>query len=111
MKLDPAIQLRIEEFCTRLEDLHRDYHGSTNHLFEARFIPQYGPKRAKIVKKEKSERSGSVYCFIDLLNGDILKAATWQAPAAGKRGSIWNDDCDVGPAKPANMFGSGLYKR
>jgi hypothetical protein len=29
-----------------------------------------------------------VYCFVDLTNGDILKAATWKAPAKHARGNI-----------------------
>lgn len=50
----------------------------------------------------------SAYCFIDLSNGDILKAAGWKAPAKGARGNIFNDNCDVGTR--ANVYGGGLYR-
>ena len=34
----------------------------------------------------------SVYCFIDSTNGDILKAASWKAPAKTARGNIYDED-------------------
>ena len=110
MKVEPTLQLRVEEFCQRLEEMYRIDHGINDYLFQTRFHPKYGTKNIKIVKTEKGQ-GGSVYCFIETATGDILKAAGWKAPAAGKRGSIWNDDCDVGTDKPANMYGSGLYIR
>lgn len=56
-----------------------------------------------------SDGQRSVYCFIDLRNGDILKAAGWKAPAKGARGNIFNDECDVGTR--ATVHGGGLYAR
>lgn len=51
-----------------------------------------GKKFAKVV----SERS--VFCFVDLANGDILKAAGYNAPAKnGSRGNIANGAADVTP--------------
>lgn len=37
---------------------------------------------------------GSAHCFIDTTNGDILKCASWKAPAKHARGNIFNDDTD-----------------
>ena len=34
----------------------------------------------------------SVYCFIDRTNGDVLKAASWKAPAKHARGNIYATD-------------------
>ena len=34
----------------------------------------------------------SVYCFVDITNGDILKSASWKAPAKHARGSIFTPD-------------------
>ena len=74
------------------------------------FTYQTGRKNIKIV--ENSVIGGwSVYCFIEKDTGNILKAASRKAPAKGARGSIWNDDCDVGVNKPCNVYGSGLYAR
>ena len=39
-----------------------------------------------------SYNSKSVYCFVNRENGDILKAASWKAPAKGKRSNIFDAD-------------------
>lgn len=35
--------------------------------------------------------SRSAHCFVDTTNGDVLKAASWKAPAKGARGNIFGD--------------------
>lgn len=105
-------QAGIEDRITRFVDnLHALY---VNELPIRGFLPftgyvtaQYGFRNCKIVIHDSQS---AVYCFIDLSNGDILKAATWSKPATGARGNIWNDDCDVRSEGPANLFGGGLYK-
>jgi hypothetical protein len=37
-----------------------------------------------------TQNSGSVFLFVDKVNGDILKAATWSAPARHARGNIFD---------------------
>lgn len=37
-----------------------------------------------------TQNSGSVFLFVDKANGDILKAATWSAPAKHARGNIFD---------------------
>lgn len=49
-----------------------------------------GRRYAKIVVADEGQRS--VYCFVDTRDGAILKAASWTAPAKGKRGSIFAED-------------------
>lgn len=49
-----------------------------------------GKRYAKLVKTSKV--SGSVYCFVDLNNGDILKPAGWSKPAKTARGNIFNEN-------------------
>jgi len=41
-------------------------------------------------------RGGSAHCFVDRTNGDVLKAASWSAPAKHARGNIWKDDNGLG---------------
>ena len=49
------------------------------------------PKYLRIIRTDGTSRS--VHCFIDRQTGDILKAASWKAPAPrGKRGSIFTPD-------------------
>lgn len=108
------INERINQFCQNLNALYvEEYAKRAPNLMSPTFAPEYGKKYVRIVEhaaKTVCVDGRSVYCFIDLSNGDILKAAGWRAPAKGKRGSIFNEDCDVGPNKPANMHGSGLYR-
>lgn len=62
-----------------------------------------GRRYAKIVKLDREWDSsnnpvvrpmnGSVHTFVDMTTGDILKAASWQAPAPnGVRGNIFAED-------------------
>jgi hypothetical protein len=46
-----------------------------------------GRKYARIVANHSNQRM--VYCFVRLENGDILKSATWRAPAKHARGNIF----------------------
>lgn len=39
-----------------------------------------------------SQGNRSVWCFIDKTNGDVLKAASWKAPAKHARGNIYDPD-------------------
>lgn len=49
---------------------------------------QTGSRYARLVIRHHPG-SGSAYGFVDLTNGDLLKAAGWKAPAKGKRGNIF----------------------
>ena len=35
-------------------------------------------------------RGGSAHAFIDRINGDVLKPASWKTPAKGARGNIFD---------------------
>jgi hypothetical protein len=48
---------------------------------------EHGKRYVRIVKSAPGQTS--VYCFIDSTNGDVLKGASWKAPAPGVRGSIF----------------------
>lgn len=53
-----------------------------------------GKKYARITESKR----GGVFCFVDLANGDILKAAGFNAPAKnGSRGNIANGAAEVTP--------------
>lgn len=44
--------------------------------------------------------SRRVHCFIDRTNGDVLKAASWKAPAKRARGNIFNPDHGMNALTP-----------
>jgi hypothetical protein len=46
-----------------------------------------GPKYVKVIRD-----GGSVYAFIDKSNGNVLKPASWQAPAKHARGNVFAPD-------------------
>jgi len=52
-----------------------------------------GKKYTRLVQIRESG-AGSAYGFINLTTGDILKAASWKAPAKGVRGNV--NDYDYG---------------
>jgi hypothetical protein len=60
-----------------------------------------GKRYAKVI------RETSVHCFVDLTNGDVLKAASWKAPAKHARGNIFAAD---GGASGVSAWG-GTYLR
>lgn len=99
------ISLRIMEFAAALDA----YLKGKEHGYFQKVDVITGKKFAKIAVMRGGQRS--VYCFIDLSNGDILKSAGWKAPAKGKRGSILNEGYDIGDGKPCDEFGSGMYMR
>ena len=45
-------------------------------------------------------RQKAVFAFIDMTNGDVLKAATWRRPAKKARGNIFNQDDGLGCVDP-----------
>ena len=77
--------------CQLLVDDHmRNYH------WEERLIIHKGRRYDKIVVESIGDatepHNTRVYAFVDKTNGDILKPATWKAPAKHARGNIYEDD-------------------
>lgn len=54
------------------------------------FYSMIGKKNARIVRKDMSSKS--VYCFVRIADGALLKASGWRAPAEGVRGSVLDYD-------------------
>lgn len=52
-----------------------------------------GKRYVKVVRVRADSISGggSAFCFIDKNNGDVLKAASWNAPAKHARGNIFDE--------------------
>ena len=41
-------------------------------------------------------RGNSVHAFVDMTNGDVLKPASWKAPARHPRGNIFDENNGLG---------------
>jgi hypothetical protein len=90
-------EFALENFMRQAQNLIcTDYSNSGDKNFPALSI-ESGRKYVKIIKTTTcmSYSSRSVYCFVDKSNGDILKAATWKAPAKIARGNIYQDFKDA----------------
>jgi len=67
-----------------------------------------GRKYWKVIDTPKDGVGGSVWAFINTLNGDVLKPASFKAPAKKARGNIFDDKKglgSIGPYGPAYLRG------
>ena len=65
-------------------------HSDPNHISVT-----YGKKYARVCHESNTQRS--VHTFVNMINGDILKAGGWNAPAPnGVRGNIFAEDFGAG---------------
>lgn len=91
---------QIFEFLAALDAMKKAYNAKMGYAEETHgvtFRAEMGKKYARIVECRGKELYGSAFCFVDLATGDILKSASWKAPAKGVRGNIRNGAADVGP--------------
>lgn len=70
--------------------------GLTYFKYYKVILSEGGKKYARILKQEMEEDGNerpngrTLIGFLDLTNGDILKAASWKAPAKHPRGNIFS---------------------
>ena len=67
--------------------------------FNSKITVNAGRRYVKLVKSDAFQ-SRSVYCFVDRTNGNVLKAASWKAPAKHARSNILNEDNGLGAMGP-----------
>jgi hypothetical protein len=94
----------IEAFAAAVQAKHMDtYYGVGTVLPTPTISVEYGPKYARIVKNDMGR---SVYCFVEIATGNILKAAGWKSPAKHARGNVNTPTHGVeyvGPYGPAYL--------
>jgi hypothetical protein len=59
-------------------------------LPKCNFTAEPGSKYIRVVKSYNDNTGRSVFCFVNKKTGDVLKAATWKAPAKHVRGTIYD---------------------
>jgi hypothetical protein len=87
-------------FAGQVKISHDDMKANFPTLPLATFRADFGTRYVKIV------RDDSAHAFIDRTNGDVLKPASWKAPAKHARGNIFNPDnglSQMGPYGPAYL--------
>lgn len=57
-----------------------------------------GPRYIRVVRTDGPQRGA--HCFIDRTTGDILKAASWKAPAKHARGNLGDEKKGLGSMGP-----------
>lgn len=87
---------RLEQFLAALQAKNSaEYKESFPTLAPPVFAAMPGSRYVRIVRRDASGGGGSAYAFIDRTNGDILKPASYKAPAKHARGNIFADDFGV----------------
>ena len=91
-----------------------DYHVNkieeiNNNGVEDEYYLETGRKYYKLI--HKSGISRSVHCFINKTTGDVLKSASWNAPAKGVRYNLLDDNSRELCYRNCDPFGSYLYQR
>lgn len=99
-------ETQIAEFAASYTELRREYWAANLvHTFAAdplgtdsyALAYDMGQRYARVHQPNGSARHRSVVLFVDLANGDILKAAGWKGPAKVARGNIANGTADLDP--------------
>jgi hypothetical protein len=112
-----GIQERIVEFM-RLSQIMLDAYMQSKfptlprvELIWAGGIRYFNIQRQEVCGSiDKPVKRNSAWAFIDLTNGDILKPATWRAPAKHSRGNVFDDDYGmkyIGPYGPGGVDRKG----
>lgn len=83
-EFNKALDVFVAATQARLND---DYARNSPTLGVPDLTAERGSKYVRIVKSGGGSRS--VFCFVRIADGAVLKAASWKAPAKGERGSIY----------------------
>jgi len=94
---------QIEQFTAELNRRFSDY----------RFSVESGRKNARIVQCAVNpagvvSNTRSVYCFVRLEDGAVLKSASWKTPAKGVR--AWLSDVLASDLAGVDQFTGWLYR-
>jgi len=108
------VQERLDEFVSRVQFMVNLYweRMKFTHKEPCTIYAEYGKKYARIVSDGREPDGGGqrfVHSFVNMINGDILKAGGWKAPAPNAvRGNIFEDDFG---AHCVNEHGTVYLKR
>lgn len=79
----------LEKFVKLWQEKSNSYHDRMGYNWYEPLTISIGKRYAKIINNTESQRSA--HGFVDLANGDILKTASWSAPAKKARGNIFSE--------------------
>jgi len=89
-----TVKQQIEKMADTLQAFTEEHYENRSYQIAVpNIIVSFGKKYAKIIKcRPGTDQPESVHSFVNMMNGDILKAASWKAPAKGVRGNVFDDN-------------------
>ena len=99
------IKTRIDELVKRLNEmLDAEYIDCPR--IQKLITAHYGRRYVRLVSTDKNldTKNRSAYGFIDLKTGDLLKTSSWDKPALGARGNVFNPDYGMGGCTKFGMI-------
>lgn len=99
-KTRAEFEAQLEAFRVVAEGVVREHFDSNGYTFAVPNVEvaKGGRKFIKLLRTESNPETGEkqgqtmVHSFVEIETGDILKAATFKAPAKHARGNIWDAD-------------------
>lgn len=92
-----SITTESPEFVSFFEGCEKIFASyCTDHGYN--IIDKFGFEKGR--KYIKVTKGGSVHCFVNKENGDVLKPASWAAPAKHARGNIFDSKNGLGAMGP-----------
>lgn len=103
MTQTPEFQTALTQFTAAVQTMLDAHYGPNYSLGHTAVTVEPGRRYTRLYTVRKGH--SHIYCFIDQ-NGDILKAASYKAPAKHARGNIFSDDA----IKAVNWFGANYLR-
>lgn len=95
------VEAELPKFVARYQQMVERYYDTSGMANQTPEIYMAGGRKyIKIARRDPQDHSHgtSVCCFVRAVDGAILKAATWKAPALNfTRGNIFDKTLSVGP--------------
>lgn len=90
-KLTPQFQAALNNFVAGAKALIEDHYRANYRGLPVPVIEVEAMRRYVRIWKTGNQQK-TVYCFVQIDNGDVLKAESWRKPAMHKRSSIYDAD-------------------
>lgn len=104
----------VEWYCRAIQEATVRHYEERGYRHDPGMIyPEYGRRFTRIVVEGPSQRF--VHAFVDMTNGDVIKAAGWKAPQKGKHGlavrfNLVDDESRERGFRAIDPYGSYLYE-
>lgn len=99
-KMTPEFQTAFDTFFKGCEAIYTEYCDRNEFTLRDEFSYTVGRRYVKVIYNH------SVHSFIDMNNGDVLKPASFKAPAKHARGNLFDEKnglAGMGPHGPAYL--------